>query len=34
MGQFLKHLKLPKSNQDETDYLNSPITIEEAEFVI
>jgi len=27
MSKFLKNYKLPKLNQDEINYLNSPITI-------
>ena len=34
MDKFLENYKLPKLNQDEIDNINSPITIEEIEFII
>lgn len=33
-GPIPHTLQITQINQDETDYLNSPITIKEAEFVI
>lgn len=33
MGQILKNCELWKSNQDETDNLNSPTNIKEIEFI-
>lgn len=34
MDQFVQNYKLPKLNEDVTDNLNSPITINELELTI